>query len=310
MSELSDKYYNKKELLEIAKQKQIPEKYFEEFVAFVEKDIKQMTDDAELDEEEIGIAAIDFAVEYFDRYGAQLQKGHSEEWSKIYAQSIEEHSHAFNDAYQSVKENDPSKAKEELKIHCRSMGGDDLYASHFIFLVENGETFSDPDKQAAIYSSIYKEQIALGKSQVFAHEYGHLKASGNDSDDYCLWYAKSYDECTKKGKSKEYAERYSNRMGHYYEDYHARYFEDEEIDNENHEFNERNILGYMNAWEYARQNKLEHSSKFIKFYENIYINSYYADDRDYSIGEKELDTDILRRALEKLSIYKNKQEGK
>lgn len=54
MSELSDKYYSKNELLENAQQKQIPEKYFQDFIAFIEKDIQQMSDDVELNEDEIG----------------------------------------------------------------------------------------------------------------------------------------------------------------------------------------------------------------------------------------------------------------
>lgn len=308
MSEISDKYYSKNDLVVIAKEKKIPEKYFEDFIAFVEKYIKKMTDDAELGEEEIGTAAINFAVKYFDKFEVEIQKGHSKEWSHKYAESIEEHPHAFNDAYEVIKESNPAKAKEELKIHCRAMGGDELYINHFIYLMENGEALSYPDKQAKSYSAIYKEQIALGKPKVFAHKYAALKGSGEYSEYYCLWYAKSYDECIQKEKSKEYAQLYADKMGDYYSDYYGRYIEDEEIDSENHEFNERNILGYMNAWEYARQNNLEPFGKFIEYYENIYINSYYADDRDYSIDEKELDMDILRRSLEKFSIYKSKNE--
>jgi len=310
MSELIRKYYSEEELKVIANEKQIAEKYFEDFIAFVEKDIKQMTDEAELDEDEIGVAAIDFAVEFIKKYEVEIQKGHSEEWSKIYAESIEEHPHAFYEAYNSVKKGDPEKAKQELKIHCRAEGGDDLYTSHFISLMENGEGFSDPDKQAANYSAIYKEQIALGKSELFAHEYADLMAAGEYVEIYCFWYARVFDECIQNGKPKEYAQLFADKMGDYYSDYYGRYVEDEEVDTEKHKFNERKILGYMNAWEYAWQNELEDSNKFIEFYENIYINSYYADDRDYSIAEKEMDKDILKRTLEKFSIYKNKQESK
>jgi len=308
MSELSDKYYSKKELLEIAKEKQIPEKYFEDFVAFVEKDIYQMTDEADHDEEEIRTIAINLALKYFDKYEVEIQKGHSKEWAQNYAESIEGHLHAFNDAYEFIKESNPAKAKEELKIHCRAMGGDYLYTNYFIYLMENGEAISNPDRQAARYSAIYKEQIASGKSEVFAHEYADLKASGEDSEYYCFWYAKKYDECIQMGKSEDYAQLFADEMGEYYSDYYGRYDEDEEIDTENHEYGERNILGYMNAWEYARQYKLEPADKFIKFYQNIYINSYYADDRDYRIAEKELDMDILNRALEEFSNYKSKME--
>lgn len=308
MSELSDKYYSKKELFEIAMEKQIPEKYFEDFVAFVENDIKQMVDDAELDEDEIGIAAIDFAVEYFEKYDIEIQKGHSKEWSHVYAVSGERHPHAFNDAYTAIKEIDPANAKEELILHCRNMGGDDLFTNHFIYLMENGEAFSDPDKQAEEYSAVYKEQIKLGKSEIFAHEYADLIAEGEYVEVYCFWYAKIYDESIQKGKPKDYAQLYADKIGGNYADYYGRYIEDKEYDTDSHDFNERNILGYMNAWEYSYENNLDHIEVFIKIYEDIYINSYYADDRDYNIDEKELDRDILFRALDKFSIYKSNQK--
>lgn len=179
MSELSNKYYSKQDLLEIAKQKQIPEQYFEDFIAFVEKEKKEMTYDGDSHILDIGTAAINFAVEYFEKYEAEIRKGHSKEWSHQYACSIEDHQHSFNDAYKAIKKVDPAKAKEELRIHSRAIGGDEWYIKHFIFLMDNGEALSHPDKQAAIYSSIYKEQIALGKSKEFAHEYADLKASEN-----------------------------------------------------------------------------------------------------------------------------------
>jgi hypothetical protein len=177
MSELSDKFYSKKELVEIAKQKQIAEQYIEDFIAFVEKEIKEMTDDVDSHILDIGTAAINFAVEYFEKYEAEMRKGHSKEWSHQYACSIEDHQHSFNDAYKAIKKADPAKAKEELRIHCRAIGGDEWYTKHFIFLMENGEALSDPDKQAASYSAIYKEQIALKKTEVFAHEYADLMAN-------------------------------------------------------------------------------------------------------------------------------------
>jgi hypothetical protein len=56
------------------------------------------------------------------------------------------------------------------------------------------------------------------------------------------------------------------------------------------------------------KNNLEHIEVFIEIYEDIYINSYYADDRDYSIDEKDFDRDILIRSLDKFSIYKSNQK--
>ena len=309
MSELSDKYYSKKELKEIATEKHIPEKYFTEFIVFVEKYIKQMMDDEELGEDEISIAAIDLTVEYFCAYESEIQKGHSKEWSNKYAEYNGEHLYAFNNAYEAVKKIDSKKAKEELEIHCRAVGGDSLYTNYFIYLMENGDALADPDKQAAIYSAIFKQQIALGKSEVFAHEYSGLMADDEYSEIYCLWYAKTYDKCIQKGKPKEYATLYADKIGSYYSDFYGRYFEDDEFVIEKHEFNERKILGYMNAWEFSLQNEIDDFKMFIEFYVNIYLNSYYSDDRDYSIDERQIDVDVLSKTIERFTIYQSTKDS-
>ncbi|MBK9300652.1 MAG: hypothetical protein IPN14_08610 [Bacteroidetes bacterium] len=167
---------------------------------------------------EIGTAAINFAVEYFDKYEVEIQKGHSKEWSDLYAESIEGHPHAFNDAYIAIKEKNPEKAIEELKIHCMAIGGDELYTKHFIFLMESGGALSDPDKQAARYSAIYKEQIALDKSEVFAHEYADLMAEDEFSESYCFIYSKYIEESILNGKSEIYAKSLASKMADYYGD--------------------------------------------------------------------------------------------
>ena len=164
-------------------------------------------------------------TDYFHKYNTELQKGHSEEWAKIYAESIEDHSHAFNDSYLFIKKGDPAKALKELKIHCKAMGGDEFYTKHFITLMEKGEALSDPDKQAALYSRIYKEEVEKGKSELFADTYSDLVACEEYTEVYCFAKATEYEKTIGAGQSKEYADAYASRIANYIANQYSNYKE-------------------------------------------------------------------------------------
>lgn len=219
MASLSDKYYSKDELLRIAAERGIKKVYFDELIPFVEKDIQEMTNDGDLPENELGTIALNFAVEYFTIYDKEVQKGHSSEWAKLYAESIEEHPHAFNDTYKAIRSINPEKALEELKVHCRCMGGDELYTKHFINLMEEGEGLSNPDKKASLYSKIYKDEIQKGNSPLFSHEYADNMAEEEYTELYCYSLAKEFEQAVNQGKSKEYAGAYACRIADYIANY-------------------------------------------------------------------------------------------
>lgn len=223
MASLSDNYYSKDELLQIAAERGIKKVYFDELIPFVEKDIQEMTNDGDLPENELGTIALNFAVEYFTIYDKEIQKGHSSEWAKLYAESIEDHPHAFNDTYKAIRSINPEKALEELKVHCRCMEGDELYTKYFIYLMEEGEGPRSPDRKALLYSDIYKEKIQEGNSPTFSHEYADNMAKERYTELYCYSLAKEFEQAVNQGKSKEYAWAYSRSIASYIANYYVSY---------------------------------------------------------------------------------------
>jgi hypothetical protein len=113
-----------------------------------------------------------------------------------------------------------------LRLHCKSFGGDELFEKHYLFLFEIGEGWNNPQEIALKYSRIYKQQIAKGKNEIFAHQYADLMSSNEYVEIYYKKYAYAYDEALSEGKSKEYAVLFADMYG----DGAANYGEREEKD--------------------------------------------------------------------------------
>lgn len=220
MNDLIQKYYSKEEILNAAKADNISEKYVDELIDFIDKYIQDVTKENQLREDEIKEWTIKLGLDYIRKYSTEIEKGHSAQWSRLYADSIEFHQHAFNDAYKAIREQNPQQALEELKIHCKAVGADEYYTKHFIFLMENASGTEEiaPDTQAANYSRIYKEQMGLGKSAAFAHEYADHMTNDEWSEAYCYAYAKYYEEAIIAGKTKNQAVQFAIAMAEYYGD--------------------------------------------------------------------------------------------
>jgi hypothetical protein len=218
MSQLSDKYYRPQQLKEIAVQNEIPERYHEDFVRRFEAEVEVMTKEAELGETEIGDAGIDFAVKYFKNYDQQVRAGHGAKWSEFYAEARDEHPASFNYAFAELKKINQGLANSELKIYCRFAGKDALFEKHFILLMEHSEGLSESEKQSSIYTKTVMEQIASGKSEVFAHQYADYIAEGEYNEAFCFIYASKYEEAIRNGRSEMYALNLANKMADYYGD--------------------------------------------------------------------------------------------
>ena len=96
MERLSDKYYDNKELEEMAKANNISKQFYDEFIDRIELEINIMTNDSELVEDEISKAAIDFSVKFIKDMENELSKGHGKEWAKLFA---EKSRNEFEDGY-------------------------------------------------------------------------------------------------------------------------------------------------------------------------------------------------------------------
>jgi len=300
--------YTEQELIAIAKAKGIDEKYFQHFVTKYNQIFSQVKDEYVEEECEEGetpkTITLNITRRYLVKFIEQVEKGHGIEWADLFADSEEEEGETFNNVYFAIRKKSKEQAKEELIIHCKSVEADEHYIRYFIFLYEVGDGSLKPDIKAAIYSKKYKEQIAQGKSELFAHEYADFMAIGDYTEIYCYSYAQAFESALQQNKSYEYARLYARKYSHYVANHYSKIEQLEE--DEDFDFYHQQIIGYMKAWEYVKENKLHDGQSFIGFYEDIYINTYFSDDRDFNLSEDELDKIILEKALDKYNRWLNK----
>jgi len=296
MSILSDKFYSAEELKLIALQNNISEEYHIDFIKKFESEVEIMNEQ-EFDKESIKTYGLKVSIAYGLKLESELKKGHSRAWAESYANSFEEHQHAFNDAYDVVKALDLDLAIEELRIHCKSIKADALYFERFCFLMENNATGQPgPDDQAGTYSKVFKEQISLGKSKIFAHHYSDLTAEDSHTESYCYSVAKAYDEASNVVRNESTTRRYAYSMGDYYGNQYSSSKEIlyDEID----KLNEAEIIAKLKAIEYAAENKLPNSELFVQVFQDEYIKEIQPEFDKIKLATTELDQVILQRALE------------
>ena len=203
--------------------------------------------DYDIEEHEFKDRALNFTLDYLPLFVKEMKKGHSQVWSDIVADSLEERNVTFFNAYEAVKKIDKQKAIDELLIHTRFVGGDDLHHKHLVFLMDNGGWDKDPNKAAAIYSEAHRKQIESGKSEVFANAYADHKGMQLYSEIGCYSFATAYDKAIAQGKSANYAFVYADK----YSKFVANEFNtmEETVDDELYEIEHQKIIDEMAAWE-------------------------------------------------------------
>jgi hypothetical protein len=154
-----------------------------------------------------------------------------------------------------------------------------------------------PEEKARKYSKIYKEQIANGKPQIFAHEFADLMADGTYHKIYCENYAFAFDNAISQGNSLEYAKKYADLYGTALVDIKRRagISDDEELI----DYNIEKVNAYMKGWEYAKDHQVNDRERFIGIYETTYLNAFYSDLCILEETNEQFDKRVLEMALKK-----------
>lgn len=298
------KPHTEEELKEVFQQNQIDDGLISVYIDYYNVSFKELLEDHKdfKDEdwgegESVQAFALWCANDYIREYSKHIENGHGEEWSHILAHSNEEGQLGIFHAYNDLRKINLDLAKKELLTYAKYQSEDKDFLKHYLHLFAEVSEPGIRIETAKKYAEIYKKELAKGKSEVFANEYAALIASGDYHEIYCEDYAIAFDIANKENRDIEYARLYADKYASALIDIKRRYgiSDDEDMMN----FAIEKVKAYMKAWNYARENRLEDFKRFADIYENIHLNTYYADEGRPNKSELEIDKEILERALEK-----------
>ncbi|MFE3866487.1 hypothetical protein ACFX5E_00190 [Flavobacterium sp. LS2P90] len=295
--------HTESELIVIFKQDNIHEKFYPKFLGYYKvcfdelyNDMKNYEDDDFEEGDSIKKSALWCTNHFIKPYLELIEKGHGEEWAHELARSTEDGERAIYFTHSELESINPDLAKKELQILCKSLGGDEYFEKHYLYLFEVLDDVEGRIEKARFYSNSYKEQIALGKSEVYADKFADYKADGGFHEIYCEEYAFAYDKAITENKNIEYAREYAEKYGSALVDIKRRFGISD--DEESIDFAIEKVNAYMNAWEYDEEHQLKDFKRFAEIYENIHLNTYYADGGMPDGSTEEIDNRILIKTLE------------
>jgi len=293
-------------LIEIFRKDNIDEQYFQKFIAYYKycfaelfEDYKDYSDEDFDEGDSVQAMAIRCTNLFIKPYLELIGRGHGEEWAYSFSDCVEDGESAIYFTYNNVKSIDPDMAKKELLIHTKSLGGDAYFQNHYIHLFEVQANPTGRIEAAQKYSRLYKEQLAKGKSELFAHQYAGLMADGAYHQIYCEDYAFAYEDALLQKRSEEFASIYANKYASALVNIKRRHgiSDDERMIG----FAIEKVKAYMNAWQYAKKNQIKDFEQFASIYENVHLNTYFADEGVPFTNLEEVDKMVLIEVLKRFN---------
>ena len=220
-------------LTEIFKNAGYPSQFYPRFLLRYTRafnDLKNQYDEGDEDDEdcffesiekEVIQGALNIITEYSQIFMKEINSGHCGEWTDLvtreYSCSYDNYDEAIYYAYIDMSKKDKELAKKELNIYRKLLGEDELFEKHYIFLCEYVGSGNTPTVEIARnYSKIYKQQIALGKSEVYSHYYAERNAYNIYPELYCSKFAYAIEKAILKGFSRfnaiDIADSYANAI--------------------------------------------------------------------------------------------------
>jgi hypothetical protein len=204
MTALLEQYFNSDKLKQIAFDKNYDDISVQEFLRFIEYHLNQEIKYG-VDEDYEG-RILRYADEYLSLFVWERKKGLSVDWAKEFAQQMldENENHAAAYAYVASKEKNPLQAKTDLELYAQLTNRDEYFVKHFQFLIDLDCTIANPsvEEQSIVYSNIYKAQIKVGKTELFADYYADLIAGEEYTEFGCLVEALEYEKAINEGHTR------------------------------------------------------------------------------------------------------------
>ena len=291
------------ELIEIFKQQGIDSKYQNKFLDYYNScfdDLFEYEKDCDNDYwkegDSIHETSLSFTKEDLTKYIELINKGHSEKWSDSLACTIEEGEAAIFHTHSDLQKVDKNLAQKDLVIYTKSLGGDALFEKYYLYLFAELDDVDGRIEKARKYSKIYKEEIAKGKTEIYADKYADFLAEGEFCKTYCEQYAFAFDKAVSENRTdyytKVYAKKYAECLTDILGDRNA------VNDNKMLSFATEQVSAYMYAWEYAKENKIENFDVFASIYETVHLNTYFAGTYKNDFNKSEFNQQVLKETLE------------
>lgn len=300
--------HTEKELIEIYTGLKGDDSHFEYFLKFYEVAFQEfiLSNDWEDEDESTEEHTLKFCLEfYLPFFIKSLKEGHGAIWSDKIANLVESVKDStittylvenpFLYAYDEINKENPELAWKEINVHCNSLSNDEIFKRYYLFLIKNHYK-RDMENKIFNYAQKYKEQISLGKTEVYAHEYAHLRTEVND-EIYCEEYAFAYDKAISENKSIEYAIEYAFRYASVMEDTREIYFDDDGV---MIDFAIAKVNAYMEVW-VSEQTQFKGFNRFAEIYEDVYFKTYFSDEERASLNIEDTNAMILKEVLERFN---------
>jgi hypothetical protein len=303
MTELIRKYFKDEEIERIIVSNKLDKDGNKELIFFIESSIKDLEVDNIIDLGDSKEFIVKSAEKFALLFTEKRKDGYSVAWSKRYAglMCFDNKQHLLGWCYDAAYEADPDQAENDLLLYCKIKNEDIFFTDFFIKLMKEGEGFSIPnaEEKAKEFSTTFKEQKVIGKSDVYSYQYAYLSSQFEYHDIYIEDYAFIFDKSISEGKDEEYAEEYAVQYANNLVEVKLRAgICDEE---ENLEYEKLKALAYIKGWDYARNNIQEDRDRFIEIFVQHYLGLSFPDDAEDWVGFDKLDEVVLSRALEEFN---------
>lgn len=181
------------------------ENFPENLYSYFEQHYLYHVEDEEWYDVPIVPTALDLSKQFIKDLIGQLAIGHGLEWATLYADYYSDYDNVVDRVYNDLKKQDKNLALTEVRTHSKSFGKDEIFEKFYVELVADYDMdYSDSELEyhSSLYSKIFHQSIAEGKSECYAQKYAEKK-SINESpwggEESLRLFAEIFDFADKKG---------------------------------------------------------------------------------------------------------------
>ncbi len=297
--------HSETELVYILKEKGVDEEFYprilsqyQQYYKEVYDEMKDYTDEDFEVEGTVKSGALFVLNLYLEPFLKQIKGGHSELWSHLVAEKIEESEWYYYDAYNTLKEIDSELAQKELTIHCHNLSDDEVFRAYYLHLFERGQGYDEPMKRATKYADNYNWLKKEGKSEIYARQYAYYDDISDYNDIYSAEYATAYEMAYNKGLDEPNCKSFALVSGERVAEIKSNCCAENDDDATGYDL--ERIKAHRLAATYILENNIDKISAFFDTYEHVYLNNYRR--KKGTLNEEMLKKEILEETLKQLKL--------